>query len=75
MEVSKMSEEVKTAKRAKRTAEQRTQDQIDKIDARIAELQKKREELLKPLKMKELIEKAASSMPIEELAEKLGIDI
>lgn len=62
-------------KRAKRTTEQRTQDQIDKIDAKIAELQKKKEELLKPLKAKELIEKAAASMSIEELAEKLGIDI
>lgn len=70
-----MSEEAKVTKRAKRTTEQRTQDQIDKIDAKIAELQKKKEELLKPLKAKELIEKAAASMSIEELAEKLGIDI
>ena len=70
-----MSEEVKATKRVKRTTEQRTQDQIDKIDAKIAELQKKKEELLKPLKANELIEKAAASMSIEELAEKLGLDI
>lgn len=70
-----MSEEVKATKRAKRTTEQRIQDQIDKIDAKIAELQNKKEELLKPLKAKELIEKAATSMSLEELAEKLGIDL
>ena len=70
-----MSEEVKATKRAKRTTEQRIQDQIDKIDVKIAELQKKKEELLKPLKAKELIEKATTSMSLEELAEKLGIDL
>ena len=70
-----MSEEVKSTKRAKRTTEQRIQDQIDKIDVKISELQKKKEELLKPLKAKELIEKAATSMSLEELAEKLGLDI
>lgn len=70
-----MSEEVNATKRAKRTTEQRIQDQIDKIDVKIAELQKKKEELLKPLKAKELIEKAATSMSLEELAEKLGIDL
>lgn len=64
-----MAEE-KKIKRAKRTPE----DRIAEIDKKIAALEEKKAEIMKPIKMKEIMDKAASMSP-EEIAEKLGIEL
>ena len=59
------------AKRARRTVE----DRIAEIAAKIAALEAKKQELLRPAKMKKIIEEASASMTPEEMAEKLGIKL
>ena len=59
------------AKRARRTVE----DKIAEIDAKIATLEAKKQELLRPAKMKKIIEEASANMTREEMAEKLGIKL
>ena len=59
------------AKRARRTVE----DKIAEIDAKIATLEAKKQELLRPAKMKKIIEEASANMTPEEMAEKLGIKL
>ena len=66
-----MADEKKKATRTKRTPEQR----VAEIDAKIAELEAKKAEILKPIKMKEIFDKAASSKSPEEIAEKLGVEL
>lgn len=61
----------KKAKRARRTVE----DKIAEIDAKIATLEAKKQELLRPAKMKKIIEEASANMTPEEMAEKLGIKL
>lgn len=62
--------EAKQIKRAKRTPETK----IAEIDKKIAELEAKKAEILKPMKMKELMDKVSSMSP-EEIAEKLGVEL
>ena len=59
------------AKRARRTVE----DRIAEIDAKIAALEAKKQELLRPAKMKKIIEEASANMTPEEMAEKLGVKL
>ena len=54
------------AKRARRTVE----DRIAEIDAKIAALEAKKQELLRPAKMKKIIEEASANMTPEEMAER-----
>ena len=61
----------KKAKRARRTVE----DRIAEIDAKIAALEAKKQELLRPAKMKKIIEEASANMTPEEMAEKLGVKL
>ena len=60
----------KKVTRARRTPEQK----IAEIDAQIAKLEAKKAEIMRPIKMKEVMEKASSMSP-EEIAEKLGIEL
>lgn len=64
-----MSEE--KVRRPRRTVE----DRIAEIDRKIADLEAKKEELLRPAKMKKIIEAAAENMTPEEIAEKLGVEL
>lgn len=65
-----MADENKKVTRARRTPEQK----IAEIDAKIAKLEAKKAEIMRPIKMKEVMEKASSMSP-EEIAEKLGIEL
>ena len=51
------------------------EDKIAEIDAKIATLEAKKQELLRPAKMKKIIEEASANMTPEEMAEKLGIKL
>ena len=59
----------KKRKRARRTVE----DRIAEIDAKIAALEAKKQELLRPAKMKKIIEEASANMTPEEMAENLAL--
>ena len=59
----------------KRTRKIDPMKRIAAIDKKIAALQAEKEELLKPIRAKQLIEEATKTMSPEEIAEKLGIDI
>lgn len=65
-----MSEEKKRGSRRKRSPEQR----IKEIEAKIAKLQAEKEELERPLKIKQILEKAVDLSP-EEIAQKLGVEL
>ena len=59
------------AKRSRRTVE----DKIAEIDTKIAALEAKKQELLRPAKMKKIIEEASANMTPEEIAERLGVEL
>lgn len=65
-----MAEEKKRIVRKRRTPEQRIKD----IDTQIAKLQAEKAELEKPIKIRQILEKASDMSP-EEIAEKLGIEL
>ena len=56
-------------KRPRKTVE----DKIAEIDKKIAVLEAKKEELIRPAKMKKIMEEAFATMTPEEIAEKLGV--
>ena len=66
-----MADEQNKAKRTRRTPETR----IAAIDAKIAKLEEEKAKIMEPIRKKALLEKAAESMSLEEMAEKLGIEI
>ena len=57
------------AKRARRTVE----DKIAEIDAKIATLEAKKQELLRPAKMKKIIEEASANMTPEKWLKNLAL--
>ena len=67
-------EEVKKAVK-KRTRKTDPAKRIAAIDKQIAKLQAEKEELMKPIRAKKILEEAAKTMSAEEIAEKLGIDL
>lgn len=66
-----MADEEKKVTRTRRTPEKRIAD----IDAKIAKLEEEKAKILEPIKRKELLEKAAASMSLEEMSKKLGIEL
>ena len=48
---------------------------IAKLKDQIAELELEREEIMKPIQLKQAVEEAMSNMSTEELAAKLGIEL
>lgn len=66
-----MADNQKQVKRTRRTPESR----IAAIDAKIAKLEEEKAKILEPIKKKAIIEKAAESMSLEEISEKLGIKL
>lgn len=67
-------DEVKKAVK-KRTRRTDPEKRIAAIDKQIAKLQAEKEELLKPIRAKKVLEEAVKTMSAEEIAEKLGIEI
>ena len=67
-----MDEVKKVVKRTRRIDPMK---KIAAIDKKIAALEAEKEELLKPIRTKQLIEEAAKTMTPEEIAEQLGVDL
>lgn len=66
-----MADEQNKTRRSRRTPEQKAAA----IDAKIAKLQEEKEKILEPVRKRELLEKASATMSLEEIAEKLGIEL
>lgn len=66
-------EEVK--KVVKRTRKVNVEKRIAAIDKKIAALEAEKEELMKPIRARQIIEEAIKTMDPKEIAEKLGIDL
>lgn len=66
-----MADEQKKVTRTRRTPEKK----IAEIDAKIAKLEEQKAKILEPIRKKELLDKAAASMSLEEMAERLGIEL
>lgn len=67
-----MEEKIKKA-RQKRTRS--PEAKLKAIDAQIKKLQAEREELLKPAKLQQIMESASEKYSIEEIAQRLEIEI
>ena len=67
-----MSETKKTGKRTRTIP---LEKKIASIDAKIAKLQKEREELLRPVRIQKMISEATETMSLEEVAERLGVPV
>lgn len=67
-----MDEKIKKP-RKKRTRS--PEARLKSIDAQIAKLQAEREELLKPAKLEKIMEVAAERFSIEEIANRLDVDV
>ena len=61
--------------KAKRTRKVNVERRVASIDAKIAKLEAEKAELLKPMKIKQLINEAVENMDLEEVASRLDIKI
>ena len=48
---------------------------IEKLNQEIAKLEQEKEALLRPVRIQKMLKEAAEKMPLEEIAQKLGVPI